>query len=262
MTWGVPVILYFFLAGLAAGASLHGVTRALSEDAASRKAGLGSLSLAVGLIAVGAGLLTLELERPSDVWMLIFHANPHSAISWGVRIIVAFVLCCFYCWSVVRGGVQPNRRERVALRAAQVLAVLLASYPGIVLIQAEAIPMWSSWLLVPLLAVSGVHAGLVLSKWLAGEEPLERRWEIGFIAVTLLMFVLLVLDRADSADLVRLDGIGLIAVIGVVGIGMLAPVILILMNGSRTLRAICVVAGCLALRAWLIYGGQTIAPAA
>ncbi|MFT5493410.1 MAG: hypothetical protein ACI8V5_003803, partial [Limisphaerales bacterium] len=28
MTWGVPVILYFFLAGLAAGAALHGVTRA------------------------------------------------------------------------------------------------------------------------------------------------------------------------------------------------------------------------------------------
>lgn len=261
MTWGVPVILYFFLAGLAAGAAWHGASRAMSADVADRKKGARSLAFASALIVAGAGFLISELERPADAWMLIFQANHDSAISWGVRILVAFGFCCFFCWSVVRAGARPNRGEIVALRAAQALAVMLAAYPGVVLIQAAAIPLWSSWILVPLLAVSGVHAGLALSRWLANEEPLERRREFGFIAVTLLMFVLLVLDRAEVADPAGMDGIGLIALIGVLGIGMAAPVVLVLMNGSGTLRAICVVAGCLALRAWLIFGGQAITPA-
>ena len=143
------------------------------------------------------------------------------------------------------------------MRAAQFLAVALASYPGVVLIQADAISLWSSWLLIPLLAVSGVHAGLSLSRWLAKEEPLERRREIGFIAATLLMFLLLVLDRSDSVNLMRMDGVGFLGLIGALGIGMLAPAALIFMNGSGTLRVICVVVGCLALRAWLMIGGQT-----
>ncbi|MFT4589064.1 MAG: formate-dependent nitrite reductase membrane component NrfD [Limisphaerales bacterium] len=262
MTWGVPVILYFFLAGLAAGAALHGVTRALGEDAASRKTGARSLALATALIVAGAGFLILELERPSDSWMLIFHANHHSAISWGVRILAAFGLCCFFCWSVVRAGARPNRGDRVALRLTQALAVMLASYPGYVLFQAKAFLFWSSWLLVPLLAVGGIHAGLALSRWLAKEEPLERRRELEFIAVTASVFMFFVMDRADYAIPRGAGSTGLIAMIGVLGIGFIAPIVLILGNGSRGLRMICIVAGCLALRAWLIFGGQTIAPAA
>ncbi len=250
-TWGLPVALDLFFAGLGAGSFCLAVL-------ASRKKGQGfevcsrsAAFLAPLSVAFGLAMLILDLMYKTRFWFTLRVFNADSPMSFGVWLLslfgaISIVHALFWLpepqkarlpmiggWSVWR-----KKSYRSALGVAGMpVALAVSVYTG-VLLSASALPLWRNVALPGLFCFSamttGFAAGGVIALRAAPAEAMEQPmlWLRSGYRILLpvhLLFTLLFLlfsffspSRGDLLHLVT-GGNGVVWWAGVLGLGMLVP---------------------------------------
>jgi formate-dependent nitrite reductase membrane component NrfD len=174
LTWGMPVILYLFLAGLGAGAVTVSSSILLRGGGgfggshftlARYGALLGPLP-----VIVGAGLIVLELGRPFRALNLfkVLNLSPMSIGSWLVLVFIGTSL--FYALAFLPSFLPKLKRlsDRLTLARAALawinvpLGVAVAVYTGILLGAMPSRPLWNSPILALLFLVSALSTGVAM----------------------------------------------------------------------------------------------------
>ena len=275
LPFGWPVVIYMTLAGISAGAALTSCW--LLRSAAARWQGLakrGFLLAAAGIF-IGSLFLIADLEAPGSFWMILAYFNPASWIAWGTRVITLFGLLTAFAWVLLRREPLENDLPsglKVCTLLIALLALGIGLYPAWVLMQSVARPLWGSPLIAPLFLVSALHTGLaavLLSELVAGSGQAEEasgghsleRFLIFAQALLLGLYVLTLSGGYEAATERLLRGdLAPWLWIGVVLLGWFVPLATTL--GSRPgssrllVRTVCVLIGGLALRTWIVFGGQ------
>lgn len=174
LQWGMPVILYLFLAGVGAGAMtvsasmyLRGgdVARGLHVDTARYGAFLAPLP-----IMVGSGLLVLELGSWEAghwfKWMYLYRTINLSPMSIGTWLLTVTILVSLvYAYTYVRNAPGLPDEKRYPLRRklswiAVPLGIATAVYTGVLLGAMPSRPFWNSPILALLFLVSALSTGI------------------------------------------------------------------------------------------------------
>ncbi len=284
IAWGLPVVIYLFLAGLGAGSFCLGMI-------ASRKTGEGweacsrmSFLTAPLAIFIGLIMLILDLRYKVRFWRTLTVVNLHSPMSVGVWLLTAFFLTALLtamfwlpssarrripwigawsCWSNARLG---NALGFVGMP----LALGVSVYTG-VLLSVTAIPLWRNWSLPLFFFISALSLGIeggavfgVLSLRKGNREAMEaplrfiRRSYRVLLPLYLLAAVLFVLFLAISAsswgEVVHFmtGWSGFLWWVGVVGVGIVLPLILVMRKDKAPLRHAWAFSGCLLLGDFLL----------
>ena len=156
-------IWYLFLAGTAGGALLCGVVSDVRENA-RWDAGNASLRLrcgafgCVGLLALAALMLFLDLGNPYDIWLL-FECPLRSVMSVGAWLIaVGLVLSTSVSAMIVLRIDKPWLFRGLELLAAAT-GVGIMGYTGVLLSSLPSIEFWNTPLLVALFVASAISCG-------------------------------------------------------------------------------------------------------
>ncbi len=167
LTWGLPVIAYFFLAGLGAGA----VT--VSGSVLLRKGGFGASRFAVARcgaligpipVMLGTFLIVFELGQPFRALNLfhLINLSPMSIGSWFLNIFI--MLSVLYAATFLPRSAGPGDRLAPIRRGlAWVLVPLgvgVAVYTGIMLGAMPSRPLWNSPILAALFTLSALSSGV------------------------------------------------------------------------------------------------------
>ncbi|MEM7383728.1 MAG: NrfD/PsrC family molybdoenzyme membrane anchor subunit [Verrucomicrobiota bacterium] len=254
--FGLQIVFYLFLAGVAAGSALvAGFSLSNSRDAefhTSQHPGKRALIIALTAMTLGIVFLIADLAKPSEFFLILTKANPLSAIAWGARIVTSFFLVTLLCWALFRGKATGDNTflETSALWLLRFLALALAIYPGFVLLQGDANQLWQSWIIIPLIAISGIHAGFAACNlWRSQRRRglpgpvIERGLTILLLFLTILFLIL------QEVSPLGLAGVFLLT-------GVLLP--LFLSGKAAVLTSLSVLTGSFILRAWLIQEGQAL----
>jgi formate-dependent nitrite reductase membrane component NrfD len=249
--WTWFIILYFFVGGIAGGASLLAAILDWfggTEDRPVVRTGYNVA--AVGAILSGA-LLTIDLGRPLRFWHMIFQSANFPAImfkGWSPISFGAWGLLLFGLFAVLAalGGLEEEGRlHNPALRAvggvvrgglaklvggvAGLLGIFVAGYTGVLLAVTNR-PIWadSPWL-GALFIASGMSTGaaaliLLAPRRGATEQSLARlsAFDTKALVVELLVLVLFIASLG-SVNRVWVSFWGLVLLVGVVGLGILTP---------------------------------------
>ncbi len=258
--FGLQIVAYLFLAGIAAGAALFGSLALTSGHPAAFAGGRRAVGVAILAALAGCAFLILDLASPEDFLLVLTNANTGSAISWGVRILVIFTLSAIYVWVATRGSGGGGDKtaptlgggDTIALWLLRAAALGMAIYPAFVLRQGEAFPLWQNPLLVPLVAVSAFHAGVATVSLLTPCPDYKRRVRPAEVTLGIVQLVILV-------GLLSGEGASPLAWGAIVLIGTLVPLCLAVAGSGSgaAARATLVLLGVLSLRYWLIAAGQT-----
>lgn len=169
VTWGLPVILYLFLAGAGAGA----VT--VSASVLLRGGGFGPSRWSVARygaligplpVILGTALIVLELGAPFRV-LNLFKTITLSPMSIGSWFLGAFIgISLLYAATFILPDLFPNRLPWVA-KARTALAwiclpsgIAVAVYTGVMLGAMPSRPLWNSPILALLFLFSALSAGV------------------------------------------------------------------------------------------------------
>ncbi len=174
LEWGLPVILYLFLAGVGAGALtvsasifLRGgdVARGLHVDTARYGAFLAPLP-----IMIGSGLLVFELGSFQTghwfKWLNLYKVINLSPMSIGTWLLTVTILVSLvYAYTFVRNAPRLPDEKRYPLRRALAwiavpLGIATAIYTGVLLGAMPARPFWNSPILALLFLVSALSTGI------------------------------------------------------------------------------------------------------
>ena len=282
VTWGIPVAVDLFFAGLGAGSFCFGVLasrrRGAGWEACSRLASfLAPLSIVIGL-----SMLILDLRNRPRFWMTLTVFNLHSPMSWGVWLLTAFflisVVFAFYQLDpTIRlripwiGGWplwnRPEWKNRIAFLGL-LLALGVATYTG-VLLSASSVPLWRN-LSLPFLFVlsalcTGFAGGAILGMLSLRKSELgTMREPFQFVKrsyrVLLPVYLAVGLFFAFSAR-PNTTGRGFIWWLATLALGIVVPLILVLGRKDLSTRRASLLFGCLLiggflLRTVLILAGQ------
>jgi polysulfide reductase chain C len=252
ITWGMPVVLYLFFAGVAAGAfcfaALTGGRHGEGFLACSRAAAL----LAPPALAFGLAMLILDLKYKTRFWFTMTAFNVVSPMSLGVWLLILFsVIATLYALFWIPAGV----RERIPVIGRWPLwsqqgvrdalgwvgipvALLVAIYTG-VLLSTTSIPLWRNQALPVLFCFSAMDTGFAGGVLLALLfSPGKRReivagpfqWLEGsyrillpayFLAILLFFLLFFVPVMRPEVVIPLITGqSGLVWWLGVIGVGM------------------------------------------
>ncbi|HEX3015631.1 MAG TPA: NrfD/PsrC family molybdoenzyme membrane anchor subunit [Desulfobacteria bacterium] len=178
--WGMLIVIYLFTAGLSAGAMVTSNSALLFGGEKYARIGRWGAYIAPFPIALGTGMLLLDLGSPFNFYHLFLQLqvkSPMSYGSWSILLFTLLSLVYFYLWLPERYQFwsQPQRAvhwQRLLAKVMPILAVIVASYTG-VLLNAAARPLWQTPLLPELFLVSAFSTGIA-AVILAGS--LSRRW--------------------------------------------------------------------------------------
>lgn len=174
VTWGLPVIAYFFLAGLGAGA----VT--VSGSVLLRKGGFGASRFAIARcgaligpfpVMLGTFLIVFELGQPFRALNLfhLINLSPMSIGSWLLNVFI--ILSVLYAMTFMPPSAAPGDRLAPIRRGLAWICVPLgigvAIYTAVMLGAMPARPLWNSPILAALFVLSALSSG-VASIILAG----------------------------------------------------------------------------------------------
>ena len=284
--WTWLIILYFFVGGIAGGASLLAAVVDWfggPEDRPVVRTGYNVA--AVGAIVSGA-LLTVDLGRPLRFWHMLFQSanfpaimfkgwSPISFGAWGILLFGLFAVL-----SALGGMAEEGRLHNPALRAVGgvvrgglaklvggvtgLLGVFIAGYTG-VLLSVTNRPIWADgpWL-GALFAASAVSTGaaaliLLAPRRGASEQSLARLSAFDTKALVLeLLLLVLFLASLGSVNRVWVGVWGVVLLVGVVGLGILAPLRLHLQRRPVASAARLVLLGGFLLRLATIFASEGI----
>jgi formate-dependent nitrite reductase membrane component NrfD len=174
LMWGLPVVLYLFLAGVGAGALtvsasifLRGgdVARGLHVDTARYGAFLAPVP-----IMIGCGLLVFELGSFETghwfKWLNLYKVINLSPMSIGTWLLTVTVLVSLvYAYTFLRDAPGLPKEKRYSLRRklswlAVPLGIATAVYTGILLGAMPSRPFWNSPIVALLFMVSALSTGI------------------------------------------------------------------------------------------------------
>lgn len=248
--WGVYVLLYFFVGGIAGGSLfLAGLLHLFGrpEDRPTVRAGQ---HVALAGAVLSSFLLIVDLTKPFRFWHMLIQSNtgapmfkgwsPMSVGAWGL---LAFGAVALLASLGALGETRPQRWGRFAGLArgfpggaiavvGGALGLFFAGYTG-VLLSVTNRPIWadSTWLgvLFLLSGVSSAAATLFLLGRRRDQHPATSEWLVGFDRRILgLELVALIVFLWSLGSVARswIGWNGLLLVVGVVGAGILVPLLL------------------------------------
>ncbi len=175
LTWGLPVILYLFLAGVGAGA----VTVSSSVLLRGGGGGFGGGHLALARygallgpipVMVGTFLITFELGRPFRMLNLfkVINLSPMSIGSWLLLVFIfasllyalAFLPTFMPQFERLGDRLDPVRKALAWINVP--LGISVAIYTGVMLGAMPARPLWNSPILALLFLISALSTGVAL----------------------------------------------------------------------------------------------------
>jgi len=294
MNWGLPIWLYLWLAGMAAGAYFAAF---LAERIGKHKDhGLLNISLYFGIPAamIGVIFLLMDLSFVFRFWHLFIFFNPTSPMSIGSWLLIVWTaigVLILLLWHL-RNRIPVSKKRFSHIMngfywAGFVASAILMSYTG-VLLAASNQPLWSAtYLLPPLFVVSAISTGLTMLIFLglvirsarkAYSRTIGKMLHIDAIVIVMEIIVLFVFlyllsrsgipEAAESlTELIR----GSLAIpfwVGVVLMAALLPLTLDIIYWRRKIEkhkaafitsiasSACVILGGLILRTVIVIGGQ------
>jgi len=292
-TWGIPVIVYLFLAGLGAGGFCLGMIGSKKRGQGWESCSQMAFLMVPPAIFIGLLMLILDLRYKARFWRTLTVLNLHSPMSVGVWLLSAFFVvsilsAIFWLPSSARLRIpwigrwpvwdRPKWRKVLGL-VGMPLALGISVYTG-VLLSITVIPLWRNLSLPLFFFISalslGIEGGAILGMMSvrkgnleAMEEPLRflrRSYRIIlplYLFAALLFVIFLAFSSNSSEEVLHfLTGwSGLIWWVGVVGIGILLPLILVMRKGGTPIRhawffSSCLLLGDFLLRFVLIMAGQ------
>lgn len=292
ITWGMPVVLDVFFAGLAAGAFCFAVLASRRAGESYQACARTAAFLAPVSVAFGLSMLILDLRYKTRFWFTMTVFNPDSPMSLGVWLltlfsVVAAVYAIFWIPAAIRERIPVIgkrrfwlwQRGRDTLGVAGIpLALLVSIYTG-VLLSATAIPVWRN-LALPILfcfssMATGFAAGLLMAllfsprrrqaivtgpfRWLQGAyRVLLPAYLLALLAYVLLFFIPQM--REEGLSLIT-GWNGIVWWLGVVCFGVMLPLLLTVRKAKTSLSRIYVALGALLaggflLRMVLVLSGQ------
>lgn len=235
MVWGVLIVWYLFLAGVAAGTYLTSafIEMKYPENKKIRKAGrlLTPVLLAIGLIFL---MVDAEagLHNPLRFFALIM--NPGSVMTIGV-----YVICIFMAISIVSAifELRGKNTPRVLTWIGVAFALGLAAYTGFLLGVVQAYPLWNNAALPILFVLSALSTGISASSLLgitdhkSFEAMISLRKShvilLGLEVVVLAIMLVIVGSSGntatESALMIVTGSLAPLFWIGVVMIGLILP---------------------------------------
>jgi formate-dependent nitrite reductase membrane component NrfD len=261
--WGIWIILYFYLGGIAAGSYFVATLVALlgrEEDRAVSRIGY---RVALPLIAVCGIFLVVDLERPERFWHMLLQSEvvdralaegwPAGGWStmlgavmlkrWSPMSIGAWALAIFGLCSTLSflGTLWPGGRLERWLTGGvfgRLLAIVgcavgffVGAYTG-VLLTASNQPLWSlsDWI-GPLFLASagstGIATILLILHWRGGASAstVERleRADLWALGLELFIFLVFLASLQGMFPLALSTAAGWVLVLGVLGLGLFAP---------------------------------------
>ena len=173
--WGMPVILYLFLAGMGAGSTVVGASmmlrggggpRGVHHEIARYGALLGPIPVIVGVLAIIFELGSWDAGNYFRFinLFLVMNLSPMSVGSW---LLVAFIITSLmFAYSYLRFMPMPfgdRLKWRVALAWINIpLGVGVAIYTGVLLGAMPSRPFWNSPMLAFLFLISALSTGTAL----------------------------------------------------------------------------------------------------
>ena len=300
MPWNIPLWFDIWLAGMAGGAYLVAFLADRYSGGAHKNLFRLAVYTGVPLAIIGVLLLVIDLGTPIWFWHLFTSFLPVAVMSMGTWILVAFLIVAFVMmimW-VIEGdatrsaSAYSGNMSGIARRISGFLswinvifAVLLISYPG-VLLASTSQPIWSNTLLMPALFVaSAAGTGVALLmlmallmnavnkssssmlnstvKWLFGSTGWQISREtmgqlskalLGMIIVEALVLVgyviWLAVTGTSGVEALSLLTTGTLAIpfwVVIVGIGLIIPLMLLLTKRAKATLFVTTSASCVLL---------------
>jgi formate-dependent nitrite reductase membrane component NrfD len=233
--WELPIVLYFFLGGIAGGAYF---TAAVADNFGSlRDRGVARVGylLSLPLVAVCGLLLIVDLGVPSRFMNMMFKFkfwDPMSIGAWAVGVFGAFTfVSAVLSFSTTESAAALRRKIGLI---GMLFGFFLASYTG-VLLSNSAQPFWAdARLMGALFLASGASTGMAavaLIMFLLGESAGEGwhkletadRYSMIFELVLLAAFLALL---GSAAQPITTGHFGPLFWGGLVGAGLLVPLVL------------------------------------
>jgi protein NrfD len=253
--WAWPIVLYFFLGGIAGtGFFLTAVLDLTARPADRPLVRLGYYLVFIG-VALSGLLLTLDLTRPLRFWHMVIQNHtgdpmfkPWEPMSTGVWALLFFGLFSFLAALRSLSEDRPNVKllQAAPVRSlhrrgpsvvigvlGSIFGLYIAGYTG-VLIAVTNRPIWAdSTLLGLLFLVSGASTGsaalILLALWRRAGHPASLNWLVWFdrnVLILELLVLIAFLVSLGSVARVFLSWWGALLLVGVVGAGILVPLML------------------------------------
>lgn len=274
------VAVYFFIGGLAAGCYLLAAMADVFGDSERDKPliRMGTYLAAV-MVLICPILLTLDLGRPERFWRMLTHVkilSPISLGSWGLFLFGFFVILSAVIWLALDERL-PNSLSRLLVRFPRRLIMRVGAFFGIfvagytgVLLSSTVIPFWNNNQLLGLtFLVSALSTSIALVSLLLiwrGHGQIVGLHNFRTLELVLLAFeVFLIVWQLfiEGGDLLLTGQFLFTFVIAVAIVGVLAPLILLLVNldktmstGMLTIVAVLVLFGGFFYRYSILIAGQ------
>lgn len=293
VTWGIPVALDLFAAGLGAGSFCFSTMASRCEGKGWESCSRMSSFLAPVALVIGLAMLIADLGNRSRFWVTVSVFNIYSPMSVGawllsLFLIVSIVFALYWVPGHVRKQIpwigslsvwdRPEIRNRIGW-VGTALALGVSVYTG-VLLSATVIPLWRSFSLPLFFFLSALTTGFAGGAILATlsmvrEDPGAMKEPLQFLKrgyrVVLPCLLLVALAYTASGVIsptsrpmavhLMTGWTGLVWWVGAVGIGMVMPWILVMrrraIQGRQTWYLLSsMLVGGLLLRFVLVYAGQ------
>ena len=214
--WGLPISIYLFLGGLAAGVLFftslsYLLNRKKNIPRTFQKAAqYASWALIVGVVA-----LLFDLHKILNSWRLYTHFDLTAPMSWGAWILLAIIpLAIFwgapYHWHFLKRNSLKTwiekkiERFRTALAfVISLLALSLGLYTGLLLSAFTARPLWDSNTIPFIFLISGLSSGAAVLIWIEKNKVTKERFkkiDLGLILVELVLFLVYIIDLFNGSN--------------------------------------------------------------
>src|SRR3989338_2105202 len=277
--FGLPVMIYFFLAGTAAGMYIvSAILRLLPDRDKYHKLSMTGMVLAFISVSIGTFFLLVDIGHPERFWRLFYlpGLNPVSAIAWGSILIPLFSLICLIDIYLL---LKKKPAKALLHYFGIFVAFGLGSYTGFLIGVCKAYPLWHSAIMAPLFFISGCMSGLgviiLFSNLLNIFSPTERVsvWLrhalLYFILIDLFLltdYYVLYMGYSEAREVALMVLIGQFALLFWVGeilLGVISPFVILvspLKNSKigQIMASLLTIGGVVVMRYIIVIGGQVL----
>lgn len=208
--WGMLIVVYFFLGGIAAGSYFLAVLTDFFGSEADRPVSRLGYSVAMPLAMILPLLLIADLGTPMRAFNMFLAFKPESPMSVGSWGLLGFTLFTFASWSLSRSPADEHKardsRRKLGLIGG-IFGFFIASYTG-VLLSTTTLPVWGdTYFIGVLFLLSGASSAIaVLTIGLQANGSLNRplwkrlsKLDEIILAMEILILVVFLATIGDSA---------------------------------------------------------------
>lgn len=174
-SFGLLIVLYFFMAGLSAGLLLLSTGWTVFGWQAVRPLARPAAMAALITFIPAPLVLIVDLASPLKFYQLMLNFNPTSVMAWGTWIITFYgLVALLYTWKMWKN--EPVS-QGLAL-SASALAIAIAAYTGLLLGVVPGRPLWNSAIVPALFLLSGLVCAISALTLLASLLPSGKKEQL------------------------------------------------------------------------------------